>query len=418
MTKAPSISLEKIILSLVFILANLRALIFIFLFPDTSNLFGAAWMEILLWAIAALGVLYLLIREKQIPNYMVLWRRNWLLALFIGLAFISIIWSVAPVASLFRSLELFFATLIAAYFGMRLLPGRIMDALFWFGAAVFILSIALAYGAPPTGTMYWKPFDGAWRGIYWHRNHLASIAAFLNAVYLMRILIAWQNRNRDGLLDCAFYILSLLIMYFARSATGYILLIVLNLFVLIVWIWLRLSDRLKKQHYIVIFGLGILGLVLVLTNLNFVFGFFNRDTTLTGRIGLWSHLLDMAYDRLWLGHGFGAFWMLDALREQIRQLAGWASQPLIGDNGFLDILLHLGVIGLLLFLSVFILGAVRSFRYGFAQKTLPGFFPLLVFVYAFFANLTFSLFVETEVFVWFLIVSTMFMTTPLGKTDK
>jgi len=266
--------------------------------------------------------------------------------------------------------------------------------------------------------MYWKPFDGAWRGIYWHRNHLASIAAFLNAVYLMRILIAWQNRNRDGLLDCAFYILSLLIMYFARSATGYILLIVLNLFVLIVWIWLRLSDRLKKQHYIVIFGLGILGLVLVLTNLNFVFGFFNRDTTLTGRIGLWSHLLDMAYDRLWLGHGFGAFWMLDALREQIRQLAGWASQPLIGDNGFLDILLHLGVIGLLLFLSVFILGAVRSFRYGFAQKTLPGFFPLLVFVYAFFANLTFSLFVETEVFVWFLIVSTMFMTTPLGKTDK
>ena len=42
-------------------------------------------------------------------------------------------------------------------------------------------------------------------------------------------------------------------------------------------------------------------------------------------------LLEIAGRRPWLGHGFGAFWMLDANREEIRRLVGWASQPLMGE---------------------------------------------------------------------------------------
>jgi O-antigen ligase len=159
----------------------------------------------------------------------------------------------------------------------------------------------------------------------------------------------------------------------------------------------------------------VLIFLLLLMNLNLVFGLFNRDTTMTGRVGLWSHLMELAIQRQWLGHGFGAVWMLAPFREQIRVLAGWPSQPLIGDNGFLDIYLHLGVIGLMIFIGVLIQAAVRTVRYALDQKTLASFFPLLVLVYAVVGNITFSLFVETEVFVWFLIVAGLFMTMPVKE---
>jgi exopolysaccharide production protein ExoQ len=411
MAKISSSLLEKIILSLVLILANLRALIFVFLFPDTARPLSAAWFEIMLWGIAFIAVLYLLNRECQMAEYLAMWRQNWMLALFIFLAIMSVIWSVGPVATSFRVLELFFATVIGSYYGMRIGPEKMMQVLFWFGAVLYILSIALVYGAPPTGTMYWNPFQGAWRGVYWHRNHLASITALFSVVYLCRLILAFQKKNARGILDGIFFLLSLVILYFARSATGYIVFIVLNLSVFFILLWLRLNAHLQRMHYLLVLIGGTLAFILVLMNLDVVFGFFHRNSTMTGRVGLWSQLLDIASRRLWLGHGFGAVWMLDSFRAQVQQLTGWASQPLIGDNGFLDIYLHLGIIGLTLLISVLTFAAIHSLRYAVGQKTLVSFFPLLVLIYALFANITFSLFAETEVFVWFLIVAVLFMTT-------
>src|SRR6185369_12652708 len=132
------------------------------------------------------------------------------------LAFISIFWSIGPIVTLFRALELLFATLVAAYVAIRFQVEDVLEILFWFGAGLFILSIALVFGAPKTGTMYWAPFDGAWRGVYWHRNHLASIAAFLSAVYLCRVLLAFHKRSSNGILDGFFYIVSLVILFFAK----------------------------------------------------------------------------------------------------------------------------------------------------------------------------------------------------------
>src|SRR5512139_2288194 len=111
--------LADCILILSLILANLRATVFIFLTPDTSTLLGPAWIEILLWVTALTGVIYLQYREKQWPAFVDLWRRNWLLGAFLLYALASMMWSVEPVASSFRILELIFATLIASYFGMR-----------------------------------------------------------------------------------------------------------------------------------------------------------------------------------------------------------------------------------------------------------------------------------------------------------
>ncbi|RPJ29526.1 MAG: hypothetical protein EHM33_00730 [Chloroflexi bacterium] len=411
---ADHLKLEAFILLLALLLANLRALIFIFLFPDTSVLLGPAWIEIALWFLVALAMVYQLRRGNQTAHYLSMWLRNWPLIAFILFAFASVFWSLGFVVTLFRALELLLATLIASYIGIYYRPPQIMEFLFWFGAILLILTAATVFAAPKTGTMYWAPFYGAWRGIYWHRNHLASITVLLNMVFLCRALIAFENRNARGFLDGIFYVFSLIVLFFAKSATGYILFIVLNFFVFCCWLWLRFADRLQKRHYYIILGFFIAAAILILSNLDIVFGLFNRTSTLTGRVGLWDYLLKSRVSQHpWWGHGFGAVWTFDAFREDVRQHIGWPSQPLIGDNGFLDILLHLGGVGLLIFLAILVMALVRSFQYAISQKTLASFFPLMVIVYAFFANISFSLFAETEVFIWFLIVAVLFTTTRL-----
>lgn len=407
--------LDGIILFVALVLANLRATIFVYLHPDPSVLLGAAWMEIALWLLLAVVIVYSLIRNDEMSKFLSMWRRNWLPALFILLALLSTLWSIGPLVTLFRSLELLFAALVASYIGMRLAPEKLMDTLFWFGALLFVLSIALAVSAPPTGTMYWAPFYGAWRGVFWHRNHLASLTAFLSIIYLCRMFLAFRNRDTSGILDGLLYLLSLVILYFARSATGYIVFIVLHAAGIVAWFWLQMESRLRRGHYILILVGVTLTAILIMSNLDYIFGLFGRDTTMTGRVGLWSNLFELASQRPWFGHGFGAVWTLDSFREEIRQLARWPSQPLIADNGLLDIYLHLGITGVVIFSGVLLAVTVRSLLYAVMRKTPSGFFPLLVMVYAFFANITFSLFAETEVFLWFLIVAALFMSTPSAE---
>jgi O-antigen ligase len=402
---------------LAFILANLRATMFVYLHPDTSTVLGPAWIEILLWLVVAAIALNDLARNDLRAEFLQKWRRNWPLAVFVVLVLLSTFWSMGATVTAFRALEFALATLAAAYVGTRYSPGEFMESLFWFGAVLLILCIAIVYSAPGTGVMDWRPYHGAWRGLYWNRNHLASIAALLNAVYLTRLTDAMSKRNSKGLLDSGFYLLSLVTLYFAKSATGLILAVLLHVFVLGAWLWLKVSDRLQARHYVAMAGISVVGAVVVLANLEFIFGLFNRSTTLTGRVPLWLAILQNAVaPRPWFGNGFGAAWSFEAFRLEIMQKAGWAAPPLIADNGYLEILLHLGAVGLGIFIVVLLSLLVRSIWFGIGEKTQTGFFPLLIVTYALVANITFSLFAETEVFIWLLLMTALFMVTP-GRAD-
>lgn len=397
------------ILTLTFVLSNLRATMFVYLHPDTSILLGPAWIEIFLWIVVFAGVIYTLKQENLLAEYVLRWRRNWILGLFVFFILISILWSVDRTVTLFRALEILFATLVASYIGIRNSPERLMEFLFWFGAVLLILTVAVVYAAPQTGVMEWSPYNGAWRGLYWNRNHLASISALLSALFISRLILAIAIRNPKGVLDGIFYLFSLLILYFAKSATGYILFIALNGMIFCVWLWLKYSYRLRSSHYYLFAALSLVGAIWLFTNAEAVLALFNRSASLTGRVPLWEALLTNAVlRRPWLGHGFGAVWSSESFRVEIMQLAGWVAQPLIADNGYLEILLHLGAVGAGIFLLFLCTVFIRSYRYALAEKTFYGFFPLLVVCYALLANVSFSLFAETEVFIWFLLVSVLF----------
>lgn len=403
---------DGFILCSAIVLSNLRALSFFPRFPDPSVVLGTAWLAIALWFGTALAVIHTLTRENLLPEYRSLCRRNWVLGVFVALALVSASWSLDGVATSFRALELLLATVVAAYIGTRYRPDQMLEILFWAGAIFLVLCLGLVFGLPTEGQMHSRPEYRSWRGVYWHKNHLGSIAALVNVVSLWRVLIAFEHRRADWLGGLC-YLLSLAAAYFSYSATGGIVLIVLHVFALCVWLWIRTSHRWRPLHYYTALGIAVAGSAWVVANADRIFAIFNRSPTLSGRVDLWNYLLkDVAPQRLWWGHGFGAIWTLESFRVGAGERVHWGKPAVIADNGFLDILLHLGIVGLLIFLGVLIVAFVRSFRYGRARGTLTDFFPLLLMFYAVVGNVAFSLFMETEVFVWLLIVIVLVETTP------
>jgi O-antigen ligase len=408
--------MDVLAVSLILFLANSRALRIYSLFPATDSIVAPAWREIALWILAAGLVVFLLKRHSLYKAYLNAWKKNGLIFLFIGLAFISLVWSVSPVASLFRALELLFTTLLGAYIGLRYNLRGLLNILFWFGTIVVLFCYTLALLYPGIGTMVNSPYYGAWNGIFWHRNHMGSIVALLNSIFLIRMILEIRDHKNIALLDGIFYLLSLVLIALSRSATALILLLGLNFLIALITVWLAFKARLRPLHYYLGAGVLVLCSILAFANINFILGLFNRDTSLTGRVPMWMYLIqNFISQRPWLGYGYGAMWTIESFRVQVQHAVGWPYPVLIGDNGFLDILLHLGMVGLIVFILILASMCFRTGKSAFHHLTIEGFFPFIVIIYALAANISFSLFLETESFVWLLMIVSIFLTT--GRND-
>jgi O-antigen ligase len=99
-----------------------------------------------------------------------------------------------------------------------------------------------------------------------------------------------------------------------------------------------------------------------------------RDTSLTGRTGLWTDLLGFAANPL-LGEGYESFW-LGARLEAIWQLHPF--RPNQAHNGYLEIYLNLGIVGLCLLAAVMIQSCRRIYQ---RLATMPHFASLALAVW-------------------------------------
>lgn len=410
--KAIRFRVETFIWVTAFILSNFRGTVFWDLLKQGFQLTALPQIEIFVWIVLFVMAVRSLVQENLVAGYVLLWKQNWILVIFIVVALLSIFWSVSFSASLYRSAALLFSSLIGAYIGLRYSITGLLNILFRFGTLLLIVCFTLAVFLPIFGAMIWEPYHGAWRGVFWHKNHLGSISVIFSLVFLIFALDEIGKIDGKPLLYIAFYLFSLVVIFFSRSAAGYILFTLMSFFVAVAFVWLKTHQHLRTVHYYGVLSFVILVMTVVFLNLEFVLGLFNRDTSLTGRIPLWNYLIhDILAQSLWFGYGFGAIWSIASFRIATQQVLGWGFPVAIADNGFLDILLHVGLIGFVPFLGVLIISLVRSFKYALHHNSLLAFFPFLIMVFTFFANISFSLFLETEMFVWLIVVAVLFMIT-------
>jgi O-antigen ligase len=245
-----------------------------------------------------------------------------------------------------------------------------------------------------------RPFVGSWHGLFWHRNHTGSLMAFFNMVFLFRVLFDGRKKS-NRIVFTFFYLLTAVHVFGSRSAAGILIFFFLNFISLIAWCWHNFRDRIKLKHYCLFAFIFISGFIVFVSNLGFFFGLLGRSANMTGRIPLWKDLfLNFYLTKPFLGHGYGTLWMQESFRVLMQNRHGWPYQVYFADNGFLDILLNLGAVGLALFLMILFVAAYKTIQKMVKTHSWKYVFTFAILIYVVIGNLAYSFLLEVDHFVW------------------
>ena len=93
---------------------------------------------------------------------------------------------------------------------------------------------------------------------------------------------------------------------------------------------------------------------------------------------------------------------------------GWSVPVGGGHNGYVDIFLNLGYVGLILFLIVLGLMVYRAVKFALNGSAITEYLPAFILLFAILANITEGFFMEIEMLFWMLLVWDLFQTTPIN----
>jgi O-antigen ligase len=265
--------------------------------------------------------------------------------------------------------------------------------------------------------MNFAPYTGSWRGLMWHRNYLGTAMALASVVLLYGLLrsfglqepsgsLSTTRRNARRLFYAIFYMASVALVWLSHSATGVILFLLLHAGVVFVLLWLHWSPRMRSGHYVALAAMMVGGAVLAYAKRDALFGLLGRNSTFTGRTGMWTWLFRyVVAQRPLLGHGFGALWYQNDFRLAVQAGVKWGFPVVIGDNGYVDIVLHVGYLGALAFAVLLFAILYHVMRLAIRERTLLAFMPSLIMTYVLVVNITLSYFLETESYTWVILVA-------------
>ncbi|MGD1921242.1 MAG: O-antigen ligase family protein [Pleurocapsa sp.] len=308
---------------------------------------------------------------------------SWLLFL-IGLAIFSISWSAVPNIAFRKVVSLIGATMFGVYLGSRYDFEQQLGIYSWtFGIGLFfsyIFSIAL----PEYGIMNTDAIVGAWQGIFPHKNGLGeSMFAGFMAFYFSSLL---NVSKRKKIFFQVLTLLALIIVYFSESATA---------LVSIIFIFLtaqglkRLSITSKKSVLLVLLFLIFTCIVmfLLLVNFNTFLSVNDKDVTLSGRTILWDTLWQFIREKPWLGYGYGSFFSGESREATLLwQVHDWS--PVHSHNGYIQLWLNLGLVGLIVFFLGYISCLFNSLFKYLVFKDLRMLWIFLFLIYTVFLNMT------------------------------
>lgn len=407
---------EWLILLMALILSN--RLTWLCMFEINKPLFSCQYGnpsdEFLAYLIILALVLFALTRNGFRSAFSSAWRQNWLLIVFLLFCLSSVFWTISIVLTVYKSLLVIVSAVIASYLGIRYRESDWLKIILWFSAISVVLSYILVWILPGAAIMTTYGLEGDWRGVFSHKNYMGAIIAYGASIIALSFFVYPQRRAR--IMMTVLFVLSVILIVLSRSATGlilFVLLLGLLFFCLALYKW---GDVIKPVHYI---GFAVIVLMiglLIFANLNTIMGLLGRDTGLTGRVPLWVYLWDKTQRKnIWLGYGLGTIWYSEDFRVQAGNDLGWSFQVVNGHNGFVDILLYLGVVGLGLFILLVFQAIWRAVSSARKRISLYSFWTLLTLAYVILANLTISFFFQFETFHWVLLVVILFISTPLSE---
>lgn len=397
-------TLDLLLVFSLFFLSNILAFAYAFwLVPVLVLLVAVVWLVLAglsLWSLRKSGLL---------NDFMASLRSTGTILPFLIFSAFSILWSVNQEISLYRWLTLLCTFVTGGYIGLRYSMKGIIRWLSVFGIYILLISSIFIFVFPDIGIMNYYIIQGAWQGVYWHKNHMGLVATFINILFLINIINSFPSQRQNLLPWTGLYIYSLAFIYQTDSVAAYLTTIFLHGLIIFALFWLKFRSRVRRVHYALFAAFLLVVSGFLYLNLDRFFGSFDRNTTLTGRIPMWSYLFDAYINQKPVGgYGFNAFWYIKSHQEALQRAAGYPDTIIIADNGFLDILVNTGYVGLILFLIFYVAVWWHSIRFAGKATDITGFFPVILMTYTALANISWSLLFENEGFFMLVMISVLF----------
>lgn len=365
---------------------------------DPSKGFFSGFFLLLIY-----GLFFILFRGKTrqiLSNFTLLFQQPWL-GIYLGLLAFSVFWSENSIVTLKATIGLLFFSIFAVHFARKYNWQELSQLLRWNSTYIAIYSIFSALFVPTVGIC-----RKGWCGGFGHPIDLGSIMALGISLWLLN---AFAN-PRYYLRSLVCSSICFVVMQFTNSAGAS--LVFMTLIVLL--FFTTFLKKLKFTQAFIVFmvllsSFGISSIWLMENFENFL-SFFKKDITISGRIPLWNLLLQTSIkEHLWFGYGFNAYWQRwmgseSPANNVVINIVGngrdWVAHA---HNGFLDIILNIGVIGLVLFICLFLINVVRTIRLIIRTKRSESFLPLIILTFTFITNL-FNSPIIIPSFIWFLFV--------------
>lgn len=349
---------------------------------------------------AAVGILI-----SRSFNWSGFFARNLALTAFLLFAMASVLWSDFPFVTFkrwFRDLGNYLVILVVLSDPREL--GAVSALLRRLSYLLITLSFLLIKYYPQIGMQY-EYYNGnlSYVGPTTSKNMLGVLCLISGLFFFWDTVMRWSNRTerrtrRIILVNVVFIAMTLWLLNLASSATS-------TLCLALGWLVIAVAHcKTIKRHPVVLktmIPLVIcLYLVLMCFGIDFnalVTGAVGRDSTFTGRTNIWNAVLSTHTNPV-VGTGYDSFWLGQRLEKVWRQ-AGPVNEA---HNGYLEIYLNLGLIGLLLVVG-FLIASYQTSCKLLTLSPSAGSLPLALWTILLFYNVTEAAFKGQLMWVIFLL---------------
>lgn len=263
-------------------------------------------------------------------------------AAFFFVAMCSVTWSSVPDIAV-RRLVLELVVVLCSFGAAAMVPDRRL-------LLQMLVAISLAAAIANCGMVVIQPAGrlGGWIGIYAHKNLLGVAAGLflLFGLYQLAAARSWPGRIVGLALTGA--AVALLIASRARTSQGLAVAVPA-----MAWVTIAISRRLRAPVPIILLAMASAVLILLLDMAvvgglsfadlsNLLFG----DATFSDRTDIWNFVLYLFRQRPVTGYGYGSFWGAGNDSAAYQQSSGFLRGLLQAHNGYLDILIETGWVGI------------------------------------------------------------------------
>jgi len=264
---------------------------------------------------------------------------QWTAALAI-FAVCSTLWSQDAMTTARRSIPFALATMFALYLASRF---RIRQQLLIFTGTMIVMAaatIVLALAVPSIGLEASTGHFGNWQGVFTQKNACGRAMVFATAALLS---LRGASFFRFA---CLLLFLFVLVMSGSRGAW----MIEALLFVCYALFWILERFNASSRGILLLISILATSVCTLTAWIYFppIAELLGRDSTLTGRTAIWQQVWIAILKHPLLGYGFAAFW--EGMKgESYNVILALRFVIFHAHNGFLEIWLELGAVGLLLF---------------------------------------------------------------------